>query len=553
MARIDKKMLINVSDIEEQRVAIIENGILQDLSIETSLHEQIRGNIYKGVVVKIEPSLQAAFIDYGGKKAGFLPLSEIQTHLYSKTNSPLGKERKKTSIQKILKVNQALIVQIIKDKLGEKGSFLSTYISLPGRYLVIMPGLDNTGISRKIEDENRRKRLREIINQLKPPGNIGLILRTAGLNRSKRELSKDLNYLLRLWENILQKSKIQSAPSMIYHERDLIIRSVRDYFTSDIREVLVDRKEAYNKTKDFFRITMPRFQNRVKLFKDRRPLFSLYQLEKQIENIYKRRINLHSGGYIVIDSTEALVAIDVNSGRAKKGKDIEDTAFRTNMEAADETARQLRLRDLGGLIAIDFIDMKEKNHIKEVEKRIRQAVKRDKARIQLSPISKFGLMELSRQWIKPAVKVSSYIICSLCNGTGMVKSIEASSLEILRKIRGEAVKKIYSQLNSIVSKDVANYLLNNKKKEISRLEEDYDIRIHIKELSDYTNNKYNLEFTKKEGISNGEKIKNNKKSYIYYPGTEETEKKFSNRKRSNSIINDLFDTIRQWRKNKKEI
>jgi len=550
MTRIDKKMLINASDREEQRIAIIENGVLQDLFIETLLHEQIKGNIYKGIVVKIEPSLQAAFVDYGGKKAGFLPLSEIQTNIYSKINSTIGKERKKLSIKEILKVNQALLVQIIKDKKGEKGAFLSTHISLPGRYLVIMPGLDNTGISRKIEDEDQRRRLREIIDQLKPPGNIGLIVRTAGLNRSKRELSKDLNYLLRLWDNVLQKSKIQSAPSMIYHERDLIIRSVRDYFTSDIREVLVDRKEAYNKTKDFFRITMPRFQNRVKLYKDKKPLFSLYQLEKQIENIYRRRINLKSGGYIVIDPTEALVAIDVNSGRAKKGKDIEDTAFRTNMEAADEIARQLRLRDLGGLIAIDFIDMKEKSHIKEVEKLIRHAIKRDKARIQLSPISKFGLMELSRQWIKPAVKASSYIICSLCNGTGMVKSIESSSLEILRKIRGEAVKKIYSQLNGIVSKDVANYLLNNKKEEIIRLEKDYDIQIHIKGVTDYTNNKYNLEFIKKEGMSNGKKIKNNKKSYVYHQEIEETKKKTLNGKRSNSIIKDLFDTIRQWRKNK---
>lgn len=548
MYKIDKKMLINAADREEQRVAIVENGVLQDLSIQTSLHEQMRGNIYKGIVVKIEPSLEAAFVDYGGKRAGFLPLSEIQSSTDSGRDESFKKESKRKSIRDLLQVNQKLLVQIIKDEMGDKGAFLSTYISIPGRYLVIMPGLDNRGISRKIEDEKQRKRLREIIEQLKPPDRIGLIVRTAGLDRGKKELSKDLNYLLRLWENILQRSKTQSAPSLIYHERDLIIRSIRDYFTPDIREVLIDNREAYHKAKDFFRITMPRFQNRVKPYRDKRPLFSLYQLEKQMESIYERKISLKSGGYIIIDPTEALVSIDVNSGRAKKGKDIEETAFTTNMEAASEIARQLRLRDLGGLIAIDFIDMKERAHIKEVEKCIRQAIKRDKARIQLSPISRFGLMELSRQRIKPAAKESSYVVCSLCNGTGMVKSIEISSLNVLRRIRSEATKRIYTRINGIVSKDVASYLLNNKKKDIIRLEENHGLKIHLKGEAGYSNDKYNLEFIKSEESSDGEGARNAKKSLIHQSGIERAGEKVKDEDGSDSIIKDLFDTIFKWRR-----
>lgn len=545
MPRIDKKMLINAADREEQRVAIIENGILQDLAIETSLHEQIKGNIYKGVVVKIKPALEAAFVDYGGNKAGFLPFSEIQSALYSKTSSNSAKEKRRPSIQHSLRLNQKLLVQVIKDELGDKGAFLSTYISLPGRYLVLMPGSDNTGISRKIEDESQRKRLRKLIDELQPNSDMGLIVRTAGLDRNKRDLFKDYNYLSRLWENILHKNKTQSAPSIIYHERGLITRSVRDYFTSDITEVMVDTKEAFYKTKEFFRITMPRFQSRVKLYRDTRPIFSQYQLEKQIESIYERRIYLSSGGYVVIDPTEALVSIDVNSGKAKKGKDIEETAFITNTAAAEEIARQLRLRDLGGLVVIDFIDMRDRSHIKEVEKRMKQAIKRDKARIHLSPISKLGLMELSRQRIKPAVKESSYIKCSSCNGTGTVKSMEASALEVLRKIRSEASKKIYSHISGILSRDVANYLLNNKKKEIIRLEEDYEIQILLKGKDDYPNNKHDLEFTRKDGFIDEEKTKEVKASPDQQgAGSRDT----ASEDESPSIIKDFFDTILQWRK-----
>ena len=546
MPRIDKKMLINATDREEQRVAIVENGILQDLAIETSLQEQRKGNIYKGIVVKIKPAIEAAFVDYGGNKAGFLPFSEIQSTLYSKTDSGSAKEKRRPSIQHSLKLNQKFLVQVVKDELGDKGAFLSTYISLPGRYLVLMPGSDNTGISRKIEDESQRKRLRKLIEQFQPSSDMGLIVRTAGLDRNKRDLFKDYNYLSRLWENILHKNKTQSAPSIIYHERGLITRSVRDYFTSDITEVMVDTKEAFYKTKEFFRITMPRFQSRVKLYSETRPIFSQYQLEKQIESIYERRIYLSSGGYVVIDPTEALVSIDVNSGKAKKGKDIEETAFMTNMAAAEEIARQLRLRDLGGLVVIDFIDMRDRSHIKEVEKCMKQAIKRDKARSYLSPISKLGLMELSRQRIKTAVKESSYIKCSFCSGTGMVKSMEASALEVLRKIRSEASKNIYSHISGILSRDVANYLLNNKKKEIIKLEEDYEIQILLKGEDDYPNNKHDLEFTRKDGLIDQEKTKEAKVS----PDQQGAESKdtASGNQESPSIIKDFFGTILQWRK-----
>lgn len=353
-----KKMLINVADEEESRVAIMEDGILEEFTIEVASREQIKGNIYNGVVVKVEPSLQAAFVDYGGNRHGFLPMGEIHDSWYAgdSTNGDRGRPR----IQDVLKRNQKVLVQVAKEELGNKGASLTTYISLPGRYLVLMPGSDSGGgISRKIEDEEERKKLKETIAQLNPPPDIGIIVRTAGLNRNKTELQRDLTYLQRLWSSIQEKSKQSPAPALIYQEHDLVIRSIRDYFTPDIQEVLVDNRDVYRRARDFFQAVMPRYQGRVKLYREKAPIFAQHGLENQIEAIYTHKVELKSGGSIVIDQTEALVAIDVNSGRATREKGIEETAYKTNMEAAQEVARQLRLRDMGGLIVIDFIDMRK--------------------------------------------------------------------------------------------------------------------------------------------------------------------------------------------------
>src|SRR5262244_2241472 len=406
-----KKMLINVADEEESRVAIVEDGILEELTIETSSKEQIKGNIYNGVVVKVEPSLQAAFVDYGGKRHGFLPMGEIQPRWYTTEFRSEDRERR-PRIQDVIKRNQKVLVQVVKEELGTKGASLSSYISLPGRYLVLMPGSDTAGgISRKIEDEEERKKLKEIIAQLEPPPDMGIIVRTAGLNRNKAELQRDMSYLQRLWAIIEEKSRESPAPALIYQEHDLVIRSIRDYFTPDIQEVLIDHREVYRRARDFFQSVMPRYQSRVQLYRDKKPLFARYQLEEQIEAIYSQKVELKSGGSIVIDPTEALVAIDVNSGRATKEKGIEETAFKTNMEAAQEIARQLRLRDLGGLIVIDFIDMENNRNQREVENRLRESLHYDRARVQMGKISRFGLMELSRQRLQTSLGETTHMSC----------------------------------------------------------------------------------------------------------------------------------------------
>jgi ribonuclease E len=493
-----KKMLINVADEEESRVAIVEDGILEEFTIEVSTKEQIRGNIYNGVVVKIEPSLQAAFVDYGGKRHGFLPMGEIHPHWYAGENRNGDRERR-PRIQDALRRNQKIMVQVSKEEMGTKGASLSTYVSLPGRYLVLMPDAESTGgISRKIEDEEERKKLKEIIAQLDLSSNMGVIVRTAGLNRNKTELQRDLAYLQRLWASIQEKSKESPAPALIYQEHDLVIRSIRDYFTPDIQEVLVDNREVYRRARDFFQAVMPRYQGRVKLYRDKKPLFARYQLEEQLEAIYSHKVELKSGGSIVIDPTEALVAIDVNSGRATKEKGIEETAFKTNLEAAQEVARQLRLRDLGGLIVIDFIDMRNLKHVQEIEKALKQAVKRDKARTQVSRISQFGLLELSRQRLKPTILEGNYLTCPHCSGTGLVKSTISLALLVLRRIRTEAAKDTLAVAKAVLPMDVANYLLNQKRKEITRLEDEYNLTIHLVGNPASRQNEYEIEFIRRE-------------------------------------------------------
>jgi ribonuclease E len=493
-----KKMLINVADEEESRVAIVEDGILEEFTIEVSAKEQIRGNIYNGVVVKVEPSLQAAFVDYGGKRHGFLPMGEIHQNWYA-TEGRNGDRDRRPRIQDVLKRNQKIMVQVVKEEMGTKGASLSTYVSLPGRYLVLMPDAEGAGgISRKIEDEEERKKLKEIMAQLEPLPNIGIIVRTAGLNRNKTELQRDLAYLQRLWVSIQDKSKEAPAPALIYQEHDLVIRSIRDYFTPDIQEVLIDHREVYRGARDFFQAVMPRYQGRVKLYREKKPLFAKYQLEEQIEAIYSHKVELKSGGSIVIDPTEALVAIDVNSGRATREKGIEETAFKTNLEAAQEVARQLRLRDLGGLIVIDFIDMRNLKHVQEIEKTLKQAVKRDKARIQVSRISQFGLLELSRQRLKPTILEGNYLKCPHCNGSGLIKSTISLALTVLRRIRTEAAKETLAVVKAVLPMDVANYLLNQKRKDIASLEEEHNILIHLTGNPAARQNEYEIEFIRRE-------------------------------------------------------
>jgi ribonuclease E len=491
-----KKMLINAEDPEENRVAIVTDGILEEFDIETTHKEQVKGNIYKGVVVKVEAGLQAAFVDYGGKRAGFLPLGEVHPTCYA--DPELAKRGGRVRIHDVLKRNQELLIQVVKDEIGTKGAALSTYISLPGRYLVLMPGVDATRVSRKIEDEAQRRKLKEIVAQLEPPPGMGVIIRTAGLDRTKQELQRDLAYLLKLWDTILSQAKDLPAPSVVYQERDLVIRSIRDYFTPDISEILVDDREVFKRAREFLQAIMPRYVNRIKLYREKRPIFSKYQLEDQIEAIFEDKIPLKSGGSIVIERTEAMVSIDVNSGRSTQERGMEETAFKTNMEAGEEIARQLRLRDLGGLVVIDFIDMRDRKHIQEVERCLKNALKRDKARTEMSRISKFGLLEVSRQRLKPALQDETTLPCPHCKGQGLVRSPESLGLTVLRKIQAAAVKGNLLTAKAKVPLAAANYLLNEKRDRLLKLEREYEIRIHIEGDALLTGSHYNLSLEKKD-------------------------------------------------------
>src|SRR5512136_712188 len=401
-----KRMLFNATQTEELRVAIVDGQKLIDLDIETAGKEQRKSNIYKGVITRIEPSLEAAFIDYGAERHGFLPFKEVSRSYFQSDVDPA-----RARIQDVLRDGQELIVQVDKDERGNKGAALTTYISLAGRYLVLMPNNPRGGgVSRRIEGEDRNE-LREVIGQLNVPDGMSVIARTAGIGRSLEELHWDLNYLMQLWQAIDGAAKMQSGAYLIYQESSLVIRAIRDYFHPDIGEILIDTEPIYEQAQQFMGHVMPTNVHRVKLYKDDVPLFSRFQIEHQIETAYARQVPLPSGGAIVIDHTEALVSVDVNSARATKGADIETTAFNTNLEASDEIARQLRLRDLGGLVVIDFIDMESAKNQREVENRLRDALKYDRARVQLGKISRFGLMELSRQRLRPALAESAHIPC----------------------------------------------------------------------------------------------------------------------------------------------
>ncbi len=484
---------------EETRVAIVHDGRLMELNIEISGKEQIKGNIYKGVVVRVEPGLQAAFVDIGRAKPGFLQIGELHPDYWEwRDDIPEEQRKRRPRIQEVLRRGQELVVQIEKDERDNKGSALTSYLSLPGRYMVIMPGSDSTGISRKVEQEGTRKKLKEIVAAMNIPEGMGYIIRTEAVGRSPEELQKDFTSLTELYESIKRKASEIKGAGEIYRDSGLIIRTIRDYFSDDIDEVLVDSKDAYRDAKEFFRDTMPACEKRVKLHKEKRPIFSRFQLEEQIDQIYEKRVALPSGGSLIIEPTEALVSIDVNSGKSSGERGIEDTAFKTNMEAAEEVARQLRLRDLGGLIVIDFIDMRENKHNNEVEKNLKNALKMDKARVNVGRISQFGIMEMSRQRIAKTLNDAIHLECPHCEGRGKVKSVEAMAVSFLRKVHAAAAKGTIAEVRGGLPLEVAYYLLNRKKRELTQIENDYEIEVTVKGKTSFLLNQLELETVKRE-------------------------------------------------------
>ncbi|MGB6043263.1 MAG: Rne/Rng family ribonuclease [Pirellulales bacterium] len=521
-------MLINVSQPEECRIAIVEDGTLEELYVERTSQDNYVGNVYKGVVVNLEPSIQAAFVDFGVGRNGFLHISDLEPQYYRQggldpaayadggsgrppnqrdnddnggrdgggdkdeegrkdSRRPQrgrrprtgGRPRIKPPIQDILQRGDEVVVQVIKEGIGNKGPTLSTYISIPGRYLVLMPALGRVGVSRKIEDEDDRRRLRDILLDLNPPKGLGFIIRTAGTGRTKRELSRDMAYLLRLWKVIVRRMKKAVAPTDIYEESDMIIRTIRDIFTSELDVIWVDKEDAYERAKEFLQMVMPRYVNRLQHYSGKEPLFHKYKLEEEIHKIQQREVPLQRGGSIVIDQTEALVAIDVNSGTFRADGGAEESAFQINKIAAKEIARQLRLRDLGGVVVNDFIDMRMERHRRGVERSLRDAVKRDRARTKILRTSPFGLIEMTRQRIRPSLKRSVYRECPSCTGTGVVKTPESLSLEVVRLLLLAAQMDEVAQIHVTVADDVASYLNNRKRREVSRLEEESKVSVEI--------------------------------------------------------------------------
>ena len=466
-----KRMLFNATQSEELRVAIVDGQKLIDLDIEHAGKEQRKSNIYKGVITRIEPSLEAAFVDYGMDRHGFLPFKEVARSYYKEGAD--GKSR----IQDALKEGQELIVQVDKDERGNKGAALTTFISLAGRYLVLMPNNPRGGgVSRRIEGEDRDE-LRDVLAQLEVPKGMSIIARTAGIGRNAEELQWDLNYLTQLWTAIDGASAMQAGAYLIYQEGSLVIRAIRDYFSSDIGEILIDTPDIHEQAVQFMNHVMPGNVNRVKLYQDEIPLFTRFQIEHQIESAFAREVRLPSGGAIVIDHTEALVSVDVNSGRATRGSDIEHTAFNTNIEAAEEVARQLRLRDLGGLVVIDFIDMESQRNQREVENALRDALHVDRARVQTGKISRFGLLELSRQRLRPSLGETNHIPCPRCSGTGHIRGIESTALHILRITQEDAMKENSAIIQVQLPVEVATFLLNEKRGDIRKIEQRMGVEV----------------------------------------------------------------------------
>lgn len=510
-----KEMLINVSQPEECRIAILEDGVLEELYTERASQNNYAGNIYKGKIVNLEPSIQAAFVDFGVGRNGFLHISDVEPQYFrqagydpeeimdgnipgadiddgddddSKGDRPPRKRsrnfkstrpRFKPPIQEIFKRGDEVLVQVIKEGIGSKGPTLSTYVSIPGRYLVLMPALGRVGVSRKIEDEKQRRTLRQILLDLNPPKGLGFIVRTAGQERTRRELSRDMAYLLRLWKVLVKRVKNVSGPTDIYEESDMIIRTIRDIFSEEIDAIVVDQKEAYERAKEFLQLVMPRYVDRLKLYDGREPLFHKYDLEKEIANIQRRTVPLKGGGSIVIDPTEALVAIDVNSGSFRTDDSAEESAFQLNMVASKEIARQLRLRDLGGVIVNDFIDMRRETHRRKVERSLRDAMRRDRARTKILRTSPFGLIEMTRQRIRPSLKRSVYEDCPCCQGRAVVKTAESMTIEVVRVLMMACQQPRASRITVRVNDKVAAFLNNKKRREVMQIEEDSKVTVQI--------------------------------------------------------------------------
>jgi ribonuclease E len=508
-----KEILINVSQPEECRIAIVEDGVLEELYIERASQDNYVGNIYKGRVVNLEPSIQAAFVDFGVGRNGFLHISDVEPqyfrqggydpqqiidserearedasrfedndrrdHRQRNRRRPGSRPRVKPPIQEIFRRGDEVLVQVIKEGIGTKGPTLSTYISIPGRYLVLMPALGRVGVSRKIEDEEERRKLRDTMLELNPPRGLGFIVRTAGQDRTKKELSRDLAYLLRLWKVIVRRIRKHPAPVDIYEESDMIIRTIRDIFTNDVDAIYVDEESAFERAKEFLQLVMPRYVSRLRLYSGKEPLFHKYKLEAEIARIHKREVPLEAGGSIVIDPTEALVAIDVNSGSFRADDSAEETAYQLNLQAAREIARQLRLRDLGGVIVNDFIDMRKEKHRRGLERAFRDALKRDRARTKILRTSPFGLIEMTRQRIRPSLKRSVYSDCPCCNGRGAVKTDESMSIEVVRMLMLAGQQPNIARVTVRVNDQVASYLNNRKRKEINRLEEEVGMTVQI--------------------------------------------------------------------------
>jgi ribonuclease E len=517
-----KEMLINVSQPEECRIAIVEDGVLEELYVERAGQDNYVGNIYKGIVVNLEPSIQAAFVDFGVGRNGFLHISDIEPQYFRQggydPDKPInggpprrsprprreeeeddfdedgarpsparsrgrgfrgGRPRVKPPIQEILRRGDEVLVQVIKEGIGTKGPTLSTYISIPGRYLVLMPALGRVGVSRKIEDDEVRRRMRDIMLELNPPKGLGFIVRTAGADRAKKELSRDLAYLLRLWKVIVRRIRKLPAPVDIYAESDMIIRTIRDIFSAEVDAIYIDETSAYERAHEFLQLVMPRYASKLQLYEGKEPLFFKYRLEEEIAKIHRRQVPLKSGGSIVIDQTEALVAIDVNSGNFRADDSAEETAYQMNLIAAKEISRQIRLRDLGGVIVNDFIDMRKEKHRRSVERALRDALKRDRARTKILRTSPFGLIEMTRQRVRPGLKRSTYRECPGCHGTGVIKTPESMGIEVVRALMLAAQRQQIANVTITVAEEVAEFLNNRKRRDLTRLEEDGRMAVEI--------------------------------------------------------------------------
>jgi len=502
-----KRMLINATQPEELRVALVDGQRLYDLDIESTQREQKKSNIYTCRVVRIEPSLEAAFVDYGSERHGFLPLKEISHSFFKKSDDP---SQDRIIVKDELKVGQEFVIQVEKEERGNKGAALTTFVSLAGRYLVLMPNNPRAGgVSRQIEGKDRAE-AKVAMSSLEVPQGMGFIIRTAGIGKSTEELQWDLDYLLSVWNAITAASDIRPAPFLIYHESDVVIRAIRDYLRKDIEEIWIDDREVHHRAHEFMQQVMPHNLDKLKLYKEVDPLFNRYQIESQIESAFSREVRLPSGGAVIIDHTEAMISIDINSARATAGSDVEETAFNTNLEAADAIATQFRLRDIGGLVVIDFIDMMSNRNQREVEERLKEALKLDRARIQVGRISRFGLLEMSRQRLRPSLEESSQLTCPRCSGQGTIRGVESSGLAVLRILEEEAMKEMTGKIIAKLPVETSTFLLNEKRNVISEIEQRHDVNIIILPDPDMETPHYQIQRIR---LAHAEMAAVNKQSY----------------------------------------